>query len=292
MLGYVRCATGEMLVKHHSLYQALYCGLCHSISKNASRALLPFLSYDFVFLAALRLLVSGEPLEAEKQFCLLHPLKNKKKRIKDNRQLCYAARSALFLTYEKMRDDRLDRDSSFARRCLISLWFPILGRACRRIIKKNGELAALFSLLSETMEEGRRLEKNGASLDEMCAFFGRCMSAVCSFGMEGDAKRVLSSIGSYLGRYIYTLDAMDDLDRDEKRDSFNPILSRYGSAEKAKARFEELDLVLSYYVEQMKLALDLLEGDKNLLAICDNIICLGLSQAAGKIMKPKTEKSE
>ena len=70
------------------------------------------------------------------------------------------------------------------------------------------------------------------------------------------------------------------------------IIYFYGSAEKAKARFEELDLVLSYYVEQMQLALDLLEGDKNLFAICDNIICLGLSQAAGKIMKPKTEKSE
>lgn len=290
MLGYVRCATGEMLVKHHSLYQAMYCGLCHSIGKNTTRALLPFLSYDFVFLATLRLLVSGEPLQTEKRFCLLHPLKKGKKRIKDNDQLRYASQAALFLTYEKMRDDLLDRDASVSRRILVSLWTPILKRACNRLIRKEPELGALFSSLSETMEEGRRLERNQASLDDMCSSFADCLSSVFAFGTDGEAKRILASLGGYLGRFIYTLDAVDDLDADEKKGAFNPILLRYGSSEKAKAHFEELDLVLSYYVNQMKLALDLLEGDKNLFAICDNIICLGLFQSAGKIMKPKTEK--
>ncbi len=290
MLGYVRCATGEMLVKHHSLYQAMYCGLCHSIGKNTGRALLPFLSYDFVFLSTLRLLVSGEPIQTEQQFCLLHPLKNKKKRIKDNNQLCYASQAALFLTYEKMRDDLLDRDASVPRRILVSLWAPLLKRACRRTIRKNPSLEPLFSSLSEKMEEGRRLEKSQASLDEMCSSFAKILSVIFSFGTEGESKRILSSLGGYLGRFIYTLDAVDDLEADEKKGAFNPILLRYGTAEQAKAHFEELDLVLSYYVNQMKLALDLLEGDQNLFAICDNIICLGLSQTAGNIMKPKTEK--
>ena len=136
------------------------------------------------------------------------------------------------------------------------------------------------------------MEKSGASLDEMCASFGNCLSSVFSFGTDGEKKRILSSIGSFMGRYIYTLDAIDDLEADEKKGAFNPILLRYGSSEKAKAGFEELDLVLSYYVSQMKLALDLLDGDQNLFAICENIICLGLSQSAGKIMKPKTENQE
>lgn len=292
MLGYVRCATGEMLVKHHSLYQALYCGLCHSIRKNTTCALLPFLSYDFVFLATLRLLVSGDPLQTEKQLCLFHPLKNKKKRIKDNPQLCYAARASLFLTYEKMRDDLLDGDAPSSRRILLWIWAPILKRACKRLIRKEPELGALSSALSEKMEEGRRLEEKAASLDEMCASFAECLALVFSFGLEGEAARILSSLGAHLGRFIYTLDAMDDLDKDEKKGAFNPILLRYGDAKKAKVHFEEMDLVLSFYVNQMKLALDLLEGDKNLFAICDNIICLGLSQSAGKIMKPKTEKQE
>ena len=204
MLGYVRCASGEMLVKHHSLYQAMYCGLCHSIGINASRALLPFLSYDFVFLSTLRLLVSGEALQLEKQFCLLHPLKKGKKRIKDNAQLSYAAQAALFLTCEKMQDDRLDCDASFGRRCLVALWLPMLRRACRRVARKNQELESLFASLSASMEEGRRLEKSGASLDEMCASFGNCLSSVFSFGTEGASAFIVGGLFGPEGGFAVT----------------------------------------------------------------------------------------
>lgn len=292
MLGYVRTDIGELRVKHHRLYQATYCGLCHSIKKNASRALLPFLSYDFVFLAILRLLVSGEQIELEKQFCLLHPFKDKKKRVRDNASLRYASYAALFLTYEKMQDDLLDRDTSVFRRFLVSLWHPFLKRACRRAVRKHEDLLPLYDMIAAGMEEGRASEIQNASLDEMCNSFSRILSAIFSFGFEGKDARILSSVGAFLGRFIYTLDAADDLKQDEKNGSFNPILLQYGSAEKAAEHFEELDLVLSYYVNRIKLALDLLEGDENLYAICDNIVCHGLSRAAGSVLKPKMEKSE
>lgn len=292
MLGYVRCAMGDLLVKHHALYQSMYCGLCHSIEKNVGKSLLPFLSYDFVFLAMLRSVANDESLVLEKQFCLMHPLKNRRKRVQDNASLRYAAQSALFLTYEKMRDDLLDRDTTFARRLLVSLWLPFLKRACHRTIRRSPELQPLFESIRDAMEKGRGLEAAGASLDEMCTSFAACLSAIFSFGMQADAARILAAMGNHLGRFIYTLDALDDLDRDEEKGSFNPLLVQYGSAENAKKHFEELDLVLSYYVEQMKLALDLLDGDRQLLAICENIVCLGLSRAAGTVMKPKTEKDK
>ncbi len=290
MLGYVRCATGEMLVKHHSLYQAMYCGLCRSIGKYATKMLLPFLSYDFVFLSFLRLLATGEQIQFEKQFCLLHPFKSKKMRVSDNAALRYASHTALFLTYEKMRDDLFDRDASFGKRILLSVWVPILKRACHRVLRKNPELNPLFLALSDAMEEGRRLEEKRASLDQMCSSFSKCLSHIFSFGTEGNAFRILSSLGGYLGRFLYTLDALDDLEKDEKKGSFNPILLQYGSSEKAKEHFEELDLVLSYYISQMKLALDLLEGDRDFFAVCDNIICLGLTCSSGTIMKTEKRK--
>lgn len=292
MLGYVRCAAGDLLVKHHALYQSMYCGLCHSIDKNVGKSLLPFLSYDFVFLALLRSVATNERLEVEKQFCLMHPLKNRRKRIRDNPSLRYSSQSALFLTYEKMRDDLLDRDTTLLRRILVSIWAPLLKRACRRILRKNPEQKALFDLIRKAMEQGRELEEKRASLDEMCASFAACLSAIFSFGLEGNAVVILSAMGEHLGRFIYTLDALDDLEQDEKNGSFNPLLFKYGSAENAKKHFEESDLVLSYYVQQMKLAMDLLDGDRDLLAICENIVCLGLPRAAGTVMKPKTEKSE
>ncbi len=292
MLGYVRCATGDLLVKHHALYQAMYCGLCHSIDKNVGKSLLPFLSYDFVFLAILRSAATHERIEIEKQFCPLHPFKNRKKRVKDNVCLQYASQAALFLTYEKMQDDLADQDTSFGRKALISVWSPFLKRACRRVVKKSPELAELYASVQDAMRQGRNLEEKKASLDEMCTSFADCLALIFSFGTSGDVSKILSSLGGYLGRFLYTIDALDDVASDEKSGAFNPLLVQYGSSEKVQEHFEKLDLVLSYYVEQMKLAFDLLSGDRDLLAICENIICLGLSQASLNVMKRKTEKSE
>jgi hypothetical protein len=139
------------------------------------------------------------------------------------------------------------------------------------------------------MEEGRFLENKGADLDEMCAFFASCLSYLLSFGIEGDKKRILSAIGEKLGRLLYTLDAIDDLKKDEKSGAFNPILKQYGTFTSAEKEFPKLDLVLSFYVQEMKLALDLLEGDKDLFALCEHIICLGIPSSIQNILKPKTE---
>lgn len=289
MLGYIKCVPAEMLGKHHSLYRAAYCGLCHSIEKNTSRALLPFLSYDFVFLALLRQLVSGEEMHLEKRVCYLHPFQRKKQRLADNDALLYASYAALFLCYEKMRDDLLDCDTSFLRRMGIRFYLPFLKRAVLRTEKKNPELFCLWEVIREETKKGRELEKAGAGLDEMCASFGAVLAAIFSFGAEESAKKILFSIGENLGSFLYTLDALDDLESDQKSGSFNPILNRFQSLENAKKQIPEIDLVLSFYIQKMKLALDLLEGEKNLFAICDHIITCGLPAAAKSIINKNME---
>lgn len=289
MLGYVKCVPAEMLGKHHSLYQAAYCGLCHSIKKNVGRALLPFLSYDFVFLALLRLLVSGEEMRLEKRFCLFHPFQRKKQRLSDCASLQYASHAALFLCYEKMRDDAIDRDSSFLRRIAVFFYLPLLKRAVLRSLKKNPELEPLWLSVKEETKKGRALEKSDATLDEMCASFGKVLAKIFSFGTKGKDAKILSSLGEKLGCFLYTLDAMDDLEKDQKSGAFNPILARFSSYEEAKGHLSEIDLVLSYYIHEMKLALDLLEGEKNLFAICDHIITCGLPAATKSILNAKME---
>ncbi len=289
MLGYIRCRSEEMLVKHHALYQALYCGLCSSAKKNTTHFLLPFLSYDFVFLASLRLLATGEKVAFEKRRCLLHPMQRKKKQVCDNEALKFSSAAMLFLTYEKMRDDLFDRDLSFGKKAFLSLYAPLLKKKVKRLIKKEDSFSDVYHTLSAMMEKGRHLEKKGADLDEMCSFFADCLSFLLSFGIEGNNGRILSAIGEKLGRLLYTLDAIDDLEKDEKNGAFNPILTEYGSFSKAKEAFSKLDLVLSFYLQEMKLALDLLEGDKDLFKLCEHIICLGIPSSIHNILKPKTE---
>ena len=41
-------------------------------------------------------------------------------------------------------------------------------------------------------------------------------------------RRILSRMGYLLGRWIYMMDAFDDLESDLKRGNYNPLIGRYG----------------------------------------------------------------
>ncbi len=284
MLGYVKCDEAELKGKHHRLYGAVYCGLCHSIRSIKAHALLPFFSYDFVFLALLRMLVLEEKMQLEKGFCLLHPFRKKKQRMAHNKSLEYSAYAALVLTIEKMKDDLIDRDRSFLQLLPIRVVLPILNRERRSFETKTGTDSALAQRISENLAKGRLLEKEGAGLDAMCDNFASCLSLLFSYQTTGVQNRILSGIGDLLGRFLYTIDAIDDREKDKESGTFNPILEQ-GELPNEK-RLSELDMVLSFYISEMKKILDLTQGDPALFALCDNIICRGLSAAAKKILKP------
>lgn len=284
VLGYIVCDEGELKVKHHKLYQAVYCGLCASARKNRAYALLPFYSYDFVFLALLRMLLLGETMEAEKDFCFLHPFRKGKKRIKNNKTFDYCVFASLVLTSGKIRDDLADGDASFKRKILGRCFLPILLSAQNRFIKADSSLSALATEVEKSLEKGRELEKSGADLDRMCSSFSETLSAIFSFGTEGVEKRILTGFGDKMGRFLYTLDALDDLEEDKKSGAFNPLLR-----EGENLNLSRLDMVLSFYIDEMKKILDLTEGDPDLAALCDHIICRGLSKSVHRAIKPKME---
>ncbi len=285
MLGYIRCDEGELKVKHHRLYGAVYCGLCGSIRKNRARALLPFHSYDFVFLALLRMLIFGEKMEVENDFCFLHPFRKGKKRIKNNPTLDYCVFASLVLTCEKIRDDLYDKDSSFKRRLLGRGFLPWLERAKKRFLKQDSSLSELETQVCQSLQKGSEAEKEDADLDRMCSLFGKTMSLVLAFGAEGEKKRILSGIGDKLGRFLYTVDALDDMEQDRKSGAFNPLLNG-----KEKADVFHLDMVLSFYIDEMKKILDLVSGDQDLFALCDHIICRGLTASVRRVIKPEMER--
>lgn len=285
MLGYVKCDEGELLVKHQRLYRAVYCGLCHSIRVTGMRALLPFHSFDFVFLALFRMLVVGEALSLERDHCFLHPFRKGKQRLRHNPTMAYTAFAALVLTVEKMRDDLLDSDVSFSRRCLIHFTLPQLLRALRRYEKKEPWLKELSEKVASVLAEGRELERSSPELDALCDNFARCLALLFSFGTSGKEARLLSGMGDLLGRYLYTLDALDDREKDLKSGAFNPVLKE--GKLPSKEVLCQMDLVLSFTVGEMKKILDLAEGEPALLAICENIIGRGLPATAYPILNPE-----
>ncbi|MBR2634200.1 MAG: hypothetical protein IKD31_01305 [Clostridia bacterium] len=285
MLGYVRCEEGELKVKHQRLYRAVYCGLCHSARVHRARCLLPLFRYDFVFLALMRMLAFSDEIRFEKNFCLLHPFRKKSLRLADNASLRYTVFAACVLIWEKLKDDLTDGDVSFFRRLLCRWEARFFGRAVKKMCRRTPSYAPLPQRIARILEEGRALEKNGAELDDMCENFASCMAEIASFGAEGREKTLLHGVGDLLGRAIYTLDALEDVPKDQKSGAFNPLLKNEDPL--SKENLCRLDLVFSFYIEQMKQILILFEGDPALSALCENIIGLGLPGAARKIFQPK-----
>ena len=285
MIGYVKCSPPELKVKHYRLYQAAYCGLCHAVKTRVSRFLLPFLSYDFVFLALCRMLTEKDEIKTERMVCLFHPFSARKVRMKTNASLVYAARAGLCFTVEKMRDDRLDGDAPFFRRVLIFLYLPVLRLALRRTIKQDPSFGDLYQTMRGKMEELRAAEQRKASPDEVCLPFADCLALVFSFGLTGDKARVFHEIGAHLGDMIYTLDALDDREKDAARGAFNPFLQD-GAPD--RARLCEIDMVQSFHIQCMLDAAKSLGGDENLQAIIQNIIGAGLAEAQRRVLKLET----
>lgn len=288
MLGYVKCDTGALLVRQHGLYRALYCGLCRSTRKHFGLASSPFHSYDFVFLAAARLLVLEVPYSIEKHRCPTHPFR-RRPMVADNQVLKDTAFCQLLMIREKMTDDLTDRDGRFFRRMLCRLWLPFLNGEIRRAGKKDESYRGLAEDMRMAFKEGREKEKRGATLDEVCSDFAGILSRLASFRSDGEAKRILAGTGDKLGRFLYTIDAMDDLKRDAVSGAFNPVLHLLRSSDDCTGQLDEIHAVQRFYLREIELALALASGDKDLGSICENIVRLGLVKEENRVLKEGKE---
>ncbi|MEA4831056.1 hypothetical protein SDC9_139995 [bioreactor metagenome] len=291
MFGYVKPAVGDLLVKHHELYKAVYCGLCHSVSSAVSPLMTSSLSYDFVFLALVRASLLGERFEIGKERCAVHPMKKRPSAAsKSGDSLDFSAKAGFILTAYKIFDDINDRDQPFFKKLFLFPTAAFCRAKLRRIKKKDPLISSLSDFVDSRISSLSLMESSDcASLDKLCAVSGDILSEIFSFGLEGNEKLIASEIGSFVGRFIYTADAADDLSKDERHGSFNPLLNKYGSVTDAFSAFEDIDTAQSIYISRIDAAVSLLPRDSEYLPIIENITSLGLSSVFGNIIK-KYEK--
>lgn len=221
MFGYVKPAYGELRVREHELYRAAYCGLCRSMGKCTGCASQMSLSYDLVFLALVRYALTGEHVKIRAGRCAAHPLK-KRPYLEHTESLGYSAGASAVLTYGKLCDDIAD-ERGF-RRTIAQVLLPFARSAAKR-----AELQDLESVVQGELSELARLESEKCSdVDRVADCFGRLLGQVVSYGLEGSAARIACEIGKYTGRFIYIIDAADDMGKDAKLGRYNPFLCAYG----------------------------------------------------------------
>jgi hypothetical protein len=209
MFGYVKTHTPEMKVSEYEYYRAAYCGLCRSMGKCTGQCSRFTLSYDFVFLAATRLALTGEKTAVKRQRCFVHPFK-KRWTVQPCEALDFCAYACALLCYHKLSDDVRD-ERGFAR-LRARMGRLLFGRGFRKSRKRYGELADRIALhLQALSAEETKNAPLGGGVEQAAAHFGALLSDVLSFGLEGSAARIAAQIGRAVGHWIYLLGIYDDL---------------------------------------------------------------------------------
>ena len=236
MFGYLTPLKAELKVKDFTRFRSYYCGLCLHLKSSAGNIPRMVLNYDMTFLAVLLDSLSLKEPDFKLKRCIVHPLE-KKPVVMNNDALQYSAAMNLTLYYHKIKDD-IEDDNNIKSMVLEKILYPYQK-------KINKSIEDINSIIKSNLKNLRDLEnnKNFSSIDEICHPFSDIVGNILKaypneLINDGDELRnYLYSLGYTLGKWIYLIDAFDDLKNDMKNKKFNPINFLYNNS---NASFEEL----------------------------------------------------
>ena len=279
MYGYVIIDKPDMFVKDFAMYRAFYCGYCKSVGKKCSQIMRFTTNYDITFLDVLLHSVYGKEKELDNQVCVLNPLRKKTIALRDElTDRCIDANNILM--HYKLEDDVLDK--SGAGRGFID---KVILR--RHYKKSRARLPHSDEVCREQYKQLRRLEKeNCADIDRVAHPFALIMREI---GREVFAEKYTEDIGSLLynlGRWVYLIDAVDDLEKDREKGSYNPFLAGYDFSTRErfiKDKEQELNFIFNACQSAImdafdKISTPLYEG------VLTNILWYGLPATAKTII--------
>ncbi len=214
MFGYVRIRKPELKVKDYEVYHGFYCGLCRVLRQRYGFLGSLTLTYDMTFLVLLLSSVYDLSSQNKTERCAVHPTK-KKLRIY-NEVTEYAADMNILLSYYHLKDDKDDTSSKKAW-----LGMKLYQRNFEKARKKYGiqeeKIASVLCRLSKLEREGEQ------DIFKLADCFGELMAVLFDYRQDAFSE-YLKEFGYYLGRFIYIMDAYDDLLEDSKNGCFNPFL--------------------------------------------------------------------
>ncbi|MCX7714488.1 MAG: DUF5685 family protein [Clostridia bacterium] len=274
MFGYVNICESELKVGEYRRFRAYYCGLCKAIGKRASQLARCGLSYDMTFLALVLSAVNDENTVFDRETCFVHPIQ-KRLTAKPDEVLDYVAYMSVLLVYLKFADDWHD-ERSIKALLGMGAYFRAKEKAKRIYTEEYNEIKKLLANLS--MLERKKSDDIDAAAD--C--FAKILKilAVPKFIKDSNTRRILAWLGYNTGRWIYIIDAVNDIEKDIKKRNYNPILMKYpvGNytlSEYKKLVAEKLEITLTFTLDNIASSYELLHIYRN-DEILRNIIYLGL----------------
>lgn len=221
MFGYVRPPLKLLPQEEQDRFRRIYCGLCHELSRRYGIRSRFLLNFDFTFLAIL--LSEGEESCQLCGRCPAHPAR-RQPYDGSSPALELAADESVILAYWQLRDGAQDHKGAKGAA------YRMLSGAIAGPYRKAAERRPGFDAHTrEQLSSLTGLEKNQCdSMDQAADAFASLLAGAA--GEVGDPvrRRVLEQMLYHLGRWIYLVDAADDLREDAASGNYNPVALRYG----------------------------------------------------------------
>jgi len=220
LFGYVLVNKPELKIREFETYRSYYCGLCHALKERHGLVGRMSLNYDMTFLVMILSDLYDLPEETKCARCIVHPMHkhcSRKSAVSD-----YCADMCVLLAYYKLQDDWNDEHKTKALLAK-ALLKPKAGRVAAAYPEKAAFIEKKMNMLT-IVESARDLP-----LDKVAKVFGEILAEVFTY-REDYWKDDLYKIGFYLGKYIYLLDAYEDIEDDLKTGAYNPFKDLYQNA--------------------------------------------------------------
>ncbi len=262
MFGYVRINKMDLTFREYEHYKAYYCGLCKYLKRNHTELSRMTINYDITFLIVLLSSIYQPSAQVFHEKCIVDPVKKKKHIINEITE--YAASMNILLAYYKLEDDVNDEGDIKSR---------LLRRAYRKSFKTAyDKYPQKADFIKTCLGELRSLEDDqSTSIDQTSNCFARLLEEIFDY-KDDEYRDRLRKVGFNIGKYIYIMDAYEDLDQDLQKGRYNPFSSYKDDREGLKVRVDKLIGMTLARLEEAILDLDI----KVNKSIIDNIIYSGV----------------
>ncbi len=276
MFGYVIPDKNNMYIKDFNVFQAFYCGLCRALSKTGSQPTRLCTNYDMTFYSVLLHSLMGQEVTFERKVCVYNGKRKVSVAVDDlSRKM---ADLAVLLVYYNIDDDVKDGKRMRA---------PLKWRLALRKRRAAKRLPAIDAMMTRRFDALRELEAaNCDSIDRAADQFASLMRDITREFMPTDPD--IDDFTYNLGRLVYLMDAVDDVEKDSKKGRYNPLVASLGKCDNKRdfldKNREELEFLLGSTYNKMVggynlMHIELYEG------VLSNTVYLGIRMQIERLLK-------
>lgn len=219
MFGYLDVQRDKLSDGARGFWHAFMCGECISTKNLFGNLPRLYVNHDITFFNVLFHSICGMEVQTEKLHCLSHPIK-KQTIVKPDALTDKISAANVILMYWNLFDDVTDGTGLVKRMAFASL---------KKAYKKaRSILPELDKSVDENYRNLRKSETDkNSGLDETAHHFAKLSQDFCKDVLGEKSTEFAETLCYNIGKWIYLIDALDDLKKDLRRKNYNPFAAAY-----------------------------------------------------------------